>query len=87
VNSGHFAIRKGGSVEARRFMPVLVEPEADRILWLHVWLLLVLDQGERRVLRVERIGRISPLQHRSAGFGKCMQILGQLTDEGGSSAC
>jgi len=26
----------------------LVEPEADRVLWLHVRVLLVLDQGERR---------------------------------------
>jgi hypothetical protein len=36
VNSGHFAVRKGGGVEARRLMRVLVEPEADPILWLHV---------------------------------------------------
>src|SRR5688572_9866837 len=36
VNSGHCTIRKGGSVEARRLMRVLVEPEADRVLWLHV---------------------------------------------------
>src|ERR1700704_6406872 len=36
VNSGDFTIRKGGGVEARRLMRVLVEPEADRVLWLHV---------------------------------------------------
>src|SRR6195256_2292709 len=42
VNSGHFTIRKGGGVEARRLMRVLVEPEADRVLWLHVRVLLVL---------------------------------------------
>src|SRR6185503_10996913 len=36
VNRGHFAIRKGGGVEARRLMGVLVEPEADRVLWFHV---------------------------------------------------
>src|SRR4029453_18515497 len=58
VNGGHFTIRKGGGVEARRLMSVLVEPEADRVLWLHVRVLLVLHQGERRGLRVERIGRI-----------------------------
>src|SRR5439155_21870075 len=40
VNSGHFTIRKGGGVEARRLMRVLVEPEADRVLWLHVRVLL-----------------------------------------------
>src|SRR5688572_12128278 len=31
VHSGDFAIRKGGGVEARRLMRVLVEPEADRV--------------------------------------------------------
>ena len=41
VNSGHFTIRKSGGVEARRLMRVLVEPEADRVLWLHVRVLLV----------------------------------------------
>ena len=45
VNSGYFTIWKGDGVEARRLMPVLVEPEADRVLWLHVRVLLVLDQG------------------------------------------
>src|ERR1700692_256679 len=50
VNSGYFTIRKGDGVEARRFMRVLVEPEADRVLWLHVRALLVLDEGERRSL-------------------------------------
>src|ERR1035438_5288324 len=52
VNSGYFTIRKGDGVEARRRMRVLVEPEADRVLWLHVRVLLVLDQGERRGLCV-----------------------------------
>jgi len=28
-------------------MRVFVEPEADRVLWLHLRVLLVLDQGER----------------------------------------
>jgi len=32
--------------KARRLMRVFVEPEADRVLWLHVRVLLVLDQGE-----------------------------------------
>src|SRR5262249_51501711 len=48
VNSGYFTVREGGSVEARRLKRVLVEPEADRVLWLHVSILLVLGQGERR---------------------------------------
>src|SRR6059036_508838 len=52
VNSGYFTIGKDDGVETRRLMRVLVEPEADRILWLHVRVLLVLDQGERRGLCV-----------------------------------
>jgi len=48
VNGGYRTIRKGGGVEVRRLMRVLVEPEADRILWLHVRVLLVLDQGQGR---------------------------------------
>src|SRR3979411_2378461 len=52
VNRGYFTIRKGGGVEARRLMRVFVEPEADRVLWLHVRMLLVLDQGEGRGLCV-----------------------------------
>jgi hypothetical protein len=42
VNSSYFTIRKGGDVEARRLKRVLVEPEADRVLWLRVRVLLVL---------------------------------------------
>jgi hypothetical protein len=34
VNGGYFTIRKSNGVEARRLMRVLVEPEADRVLWL-----------------------------------------------------
>src|SRR5436190_3538469 len=41
VNSGHFTIREGGGVEARRLMRILVEPEAYRVLWLHVRVLLL----------------------------------------------
>src|SRR5258708_6927940 len=41
VNSGYFTVRKGGGVEAGRLMRVLVEPEADGVLWLHVRVLLV----------------------------------------------
>src|SRR5258708_39156944 len=52
VNSGYFTIRKGDGVEARRLMRVFVEPEADRVLWLHVRVLLVLDQGAGRGLCV-----------------------------------
>src|SRR5215471_3638384 len=36
MSSGYFTIRKGCGVEARRFMCVLVEPETDRVLRLHV---------------------------------------------------
>src|SRR5437899_6671871 len=36
VDSGHFAVRKGGGVEPRRVLCVLVEPEADRVLWFHL---------------------------------------------------
>src|SRR5271165_2359087 len=43
---GVLPLRKG--VEARRLMRVFVEPEADRVFWFHVRVLLVLDQGEGR---------------------------------------
>src|SRR5207248_6203554 len=36
VDRGHFTIRKGGGVEPRRVLCVLVEPEADRVFWFHV---------------------------------------------------
>src|SRR5215203_827424 len=36
VNGRHVTVRKRGGVEARRLMRVLVEPEADRVLWLHL---------------------------------------------------
>lgn len=36
VNCGYLAIRKSGRIEERRLMRVLVEPEADRVLWLHI---------------------------------------------------
>ena len=45
VNSGYLAVRKGCGVEARRLMCVFVEPEADRVLWLHVRVLRVLGHG------------------------------------------
>src|SRR5687767_12824654 len=55
VDSGHFAIRKGGGVEARRVLRVLVEPETDCVLWLHVRMLLVLDDfGECTLIKGER---------------------------------
>ena len=40
VHRGYFAIRKGCGVEARRLMRVFVVPKADRVLWLHVRVLL-----------------------------------------------
>src|SRR4029077_16228513 len=55
VNRGYFTIRKGGGVEARRFMRVFVEPEADRILWLHVRVLLVLDRTNAAIFASFRI--------------------------------
>src|SRR5882762_9820888 len=36
ANGGYFGIRKGGGVEARGFMRVVVEPETDRVLRFHV---------------------------------------------------
>src|SRR5204863_9105262 len=36
VDSGHFTTRKGGGVEPRRVLCVLVEPEANRVFWFHV---------------------------------------------------
>src|ERR1700686_665608 len=50
VNSGYFTVRKGDGVKARRLMRVFVKPEADRVLWLHVRVLLVLNQGKARSL-------------------------------------
>jgi hypothetical protein len=50
VNSDYLTIRKGGGIEARRILRVLVEPEANRVFRLHVRVLLVLDQGRRRGL-------------------------------------
>ena len=49
MNSGYFTIRKGGGVEARRLMRVFVEPETDRVLWLHVRVLLVLIRAKAAV--------------------------------------
>src|SRR3982074_1998693 len=40
VNCGYFTIREGDGVEASRLMRVLVEPEADSVLWLRVRVLL-----------------------------------------------
>src|SRR5205807_9467335 len=39
MNGRYLAVRKGGSVEARRVVCVVVEPEADRIFLLHVCVL------------------------------------------------
>src|SRR5437762_7647056 len=36
VDSGHFTIRKGGGVEPRRVLCVLVEPETNRVFRFHV---------------------------------------------------
>src|SRR5439155_7596948 len=35
ADRGHFAVRKGGGVEARGILGVLVVPEADRVLCIH----------------------------------------------------
>ncbi len=42
--SGYFAVRKSGCVETRRLVRLFVEPEADRVLWLHLRVLLVLGR-------------------------------------------
>src|SRR3984893_12863065 len=52
VNSGHCTIRKGRGIEARRLMRVLIEPEADRVLWLHVRVLLCARSGRIPILRL-----------------------------------
>jgi hypothetical protein len=44
MNSGYFTIREGRGVEARRLLRVLVEPQADGVLWLHVRVLLAFDR-------------------------------------------
>src|SRR5438034_2086938 len=64
VNSGHFTIRKGGGVEARRLMRVLVEPEANRVLWLHVRVLLVLDVSKLFLLidRCSQLNRVTAMR-------------------------
>src|SRR5215472_18971141 len=51
VNSGHFTFRKGSGVKARRVMRVFIEPEADRVLWLHIRVLYVLVGPTPRGLR------------------------------------
>src|SRR5204863_5417493 len=76
VNSDHFAIRKGGGIEARRRMSVLVEPEADRILWLHVFVLLVVDHSRppcassRRGIRGGSASVCKMLDSETAGRGE-----------------
>src|SRR5262249_20069731 len=57
VNGGHFTIRKGGGVEARRLMRILVEPEADGVLWLHIRVLLVLIRANAAVSASRALGR------------------------------
>ena len=51
VNSGHLTVREGGGVEARRLVRVLVEPEADRVLWLHLSCAPHAGQGESYFIR------------------------------------
>ncbi len=59
VHGGHVTVRKRGGVEARRFMRVLVEPEADGVLWRHVRVLLVLVPRTPRAQRQPR--PVSPI--------------------------
>jgi hypothetical protein len=42
MDGGHRTVRKDRGVEARGFMRILVEPETDRVLWLHGRVLLAL---------------------------------------------
>src|SRR5262249_52355276 len=72
VNSRHFTIRKGGGVKARRVLCVLVEPQADRILWLHILVLHVLDRDEpRRFTSVRATSRTHPLTCHNRRFQWC----------------
>ena len=56
VNRDYFTIGKGGSVEARSLLRVFVEPEADRVLRLHVGVLLVSIGANAAVVAPVRIG-------------------------------
>jgi hypothetical protein len=54
-------------------MRVFVEPEADRILWLHVGVLLVLDQGDAAVCELVRISDL-PV-HLLICCGRCLKLV------------
>src|SRR5207248_2344729 len=77
VNSGYFTIRKGGGVKARSLVRVLVKPEADRILRLHVRVLLGLDQGERdpALLNHIAVGSTSRSEPMAGQFPTCLYFV------------
>src|SRR5207248_10887175 len=56
VNRGHFTVRKGGGVEARRLDRVFVEPETNRVLWLHIRLLPCARSERSPRSRGKRVG-------------------------------
>src|SRR5205823_1121421 len=55
MNGGHFTVRKSCSVEARSFMRIFVEPEADRVLGLHRLCAPCARSGERRRQVLDRM--------------------------------
>jgi len=44
VDRDDFTVRKRGGVKTRRILRVLVKPEADRVFWLHMRVLVVLER-------------------------------------------
>ncbi len=60
MNSGYFTIRKRDGVKARRLKRVFAEPEADRVLWSHGGVPLVLDKGEGRRFEDQEMTVILP---------------------------
>jgi hypothetical protein len=75
VNSGHFTIRKARGVEARRLMRILVEPEADRVLWLHTGVLLVVNQTNAEVSASNALAD-SPSELRAADSIREFDLIG-----------
>src|SRR5262249_29201270 len=65
VNSSHFTVRKRAGVEACRLQRVLVEPEADCVLGLHVRVSLCSIRAQRSTGRIGSVtgeGMCGPLQ-------------------------
>src|SRR5688572_30484169 len=67
VNRADFTVRKRGGVEASRLLRILVEPEANRVLWLHV-----------RVAPRARLGPMRLLLRTTADFKTALRSLSAL---------